>query len=226
MSKSRISLLVVTLLALGTAWLLGNQMASVVYRIVAHPKPVTGPGRSFLVAAMDGGRPVLLEHEWSGYTQSYLGPAASDSDADAKTRAAARAKYDRQEGHVVFADTGRALRPLRYYLRRADVDKMNSPDCGEFHHVAPEEDITVEILDDTPASSAETVKVKCVLRDLLRESESVSIYRVRDGRVRPLESAYCEALVVKAIMAVIYVLLFVLSALAWRVLLRKAKAAV
>lgn len=210
-------ILLTAALAIATTVLFGWIIAQSLYSSVSRPRPVTGPSKTvwdFTIVAMDGDKPVVLLHEWGSPVHQMVGAAASDSGSSAKARAAMRAKVnsDLNDITVVWADTGRATKPFRYYLTPADLPKANS----QLDNPAEYSDTKVEVLDDDPARKTQTVRVS----DYDDRDDIVNVYRVEGGRVRPLAWSRCRLETVGIEMFLIVPLIFAVSVALWWYLLR------
>lgn len=169
----------------------------------------------FKVVAMGGNFAVELNHEWSGTLEDYKGPALSSSGSDPAARAFAREHID-PEGRFIWADTGRAIMPLRYYLTPADLVQANSQldnsDREDYHRVE------VKVLEDDPAAKCQTVQVT----EYDEKNDEISVYRVQNECVQPIGwSRLCPLMILAPIVLIMCPLIFGVSYVLWTRLLGK-----
>lgn len=219
LQKPLLRVLVTAVLSITTTVMVAAMMGYQMYRSASFPRPVTGPmktGWPFTIVAMDGNRTVDLVHEWSGSLTGHLGVAASNAKSDPATKAAAREDMEsHNKKNYVWADTGRASRPLRYYLTPADLQQANSQldnsDPMQYRNVE------VEVLDDDPIGKHQTVKVT----DYDEDDDVINVYRVENERVRPVGWSRCRpGRAIVPILIIICPLIFVVSSMFWKRLLR------
>lgn len=209
---------VTAVLPVATTVLLVMVLGHLMYRSLSRPKPVNGPmntGWTFTVVAVDGDGVVDLVHEWSGHLTGRLGAAASNSGSEPAMKTAAREEFESHGQHsYVWADTGQATRQLRYYLTPSDLEKTNT----QLDNTGPEHfrDVNVEVLDDDPVGKRQTVRI--IDRD--EDDDVVNVYRVENERVLPVAWSRCRpGRVIGPILMLVSLVIFLISALLWRVLL-------
>lgn len=152
------------------------------YLLVPSPQPLSGPlreGYPFSVIAMKGNEPVELLHEWL-VRELDIYPDLDSYDKHKKSEIIgsieARIKHP-----IVWADTGRAIKPYRYYLTESDLHKINFTSylkSGEDAHR-----VRVKILENDPKNERQTLRV-IVDGDL---NKFINVYQVENGKVKPLK---------------------------------------
>ncbi|MEN6372956.1 MAG: hypothetical protein ABFD64_13190 [Armatimonadota bacterium] len=204
------------LLSIGTTIIICILVGHCFYSLISRPHAVSGPMEDgcpgFTVVAMDGERPVTLIHEWSVLaTHSYT----FDPVSGAKKKIP-RADLQSYVGSpIVWADTGRAKMPLRYYLYKRDLAKINS----KFSNSGPIIDrcFRVKIIKDDVKSKSQTIKV-LIITD---RDDTVIIYKVKGERVYPVGWSRVRRIVVAAPVLLISPVILAISIWAWALIIRK-----
>lgn len=214
------SALTVFLLAVGTTLLACGLIGHALYRSISTPRTVSGPmkngGWGFTIVAMDGARPVRLVHEWSGLVSGYY--LHTSSPKSRANKSVARAQMEsRAQLPIVWADTGRASIPLRYYFTKTDLLKANS----QFENADPADwrSVRVEAIDDDPMGKRQTIEVT----ESTEKDDVTSVYRVEGERVRPVAWSRVRPMAVGIQAFLVSPVILVISILIWRSLLRRLR---
>jgi len=165
---------------------------------------------------MNGAMPVEAVHEWSGYVTRYLQERGGDGNNERADKAALRAEVELMvKRPVVWADSGRANWPFRYYLTDADLPLVNSQlnsNPEEYPH-----EVKVKVLEDDPRSRCQTLQVT-VSGDI---TDFTNVYEVKDDRVRPIKWSRWRPMAAGFPVLFLAPAIFIVSALFWGWLLRK-----
>ncbi|MEN6521429.1 MAG: hypothetical protein ABFD46_09830 [Armatimonadota bacterium] len=202
----------IALLSIGTTIIICILVGHYFYSMMSRPDAVTGPmkngGWGFTVVAMDGEHPVELVHEWSGLVTAYYISGEKDKTSRAE-------KESRAGLPIVWADTGRAKMPLRYYLSKRDLAKINSKfsNSGSVNYRR----FHVKIIKDDAKSKSQTIKVL----DMDDRDDIVSIYKVKGERVYPVGWSRVRPEVVFFQVLIISPVILAISILVWALIIRK-----
>lgn len=114
----------------------------------------------FTVVAMAGKTPVQLTCQWPDENEHIQNGSVTQS--------------------VVYAKTGKADKPFRYYLTNADLEQANSQlDSTAYEN---RNDVEVTVLDNNQQSKFQTLKVTVSGE----EEDRISVYKVENDHIHPV----------------------------------------
>jgi len=180
------------------------------YLLVSSPQPVSGPvkyGYQFTVMGFKEKKPVELFHEWS---IRYIDSIIDSNTEEGLIRSEIKAAVEEQvKLPIIWADTGKAIRPYRYYLTKTDLQNINT--TRHLGSGAGSHSIRVKMLKNDPQNKRQTLRV-VVNGDLNR---FINIYQVENDRVKPLKwlryRPFAATVVAVVISLPVTCILFVLS---------------